>query len=90
MSSSALISGEDDRNETDTGMDQTATTVASNGVNVVVAPIKLAFTALQQKIFETENELERLELKFYMVVSRRAIELEGINDMTEEEIERHR
>jgi hypothetical protein len=64
--------------------------MASNGVDVVVAPIKLAFTALQQKIFETENELERLELKFYMVVSRRAIELEGINDMTEEEIERHR
>lgn len=71
-------------------MDKTASTTALFGVDVAVAPIKSSFTALQNKIFETENELERLESKFYTVVSRRAVELEGINDMDEEEIERHR
>lgn len=45
VSSSALISGEDG-NETDTGVDSTPTTTVSNGVDVVVNPIKLAFTAL--------------------------------------------
>ena len=62
----------------------------ASGVDIVVAPIKKGFTALQQKIFDTENELERLESKFYTVVSRRAVELEGVNEMGEEEIERHR
>jgi|LauGreDrversion4_2_1035121.scaffolds.fasta_scaffold818429_1 hypothetical protein len=62
----------------------------ASGVDLVVAPIKKGFTALQQKIFDTENELERLESKFYTVVSRRAVELEGVNEMGEEEIERHR
>ena len=89
-SSSALISADDDKAETDSGgLDKTATTMAS-GVEIVVAPIKKGFTALQQKIFDTENELERLESKFYTVVSRRAVELEGVNEMGEEEIERHR
>ena len=87
-SSSALISGDDAHQETDVDtMNKTATTMASAGVEVAVAPIKKEFTALQQKIFDTENQLERLESKFYTVVSRRAVELEGINDMTEEEIE---
>ena len=36
-------------------MDKTATTMASAGVEVAVAPIKKDFTALQQKIFDTEN-----------------------------------
>jgi len=89
-SSSALISADDDKLETDSGgLDKTASTMAS-GVDMVVAPIKKGFTALQQKIFDTENELERLESKFYTVVSRRAVELEGVNEMGEEEIERHR
>jgi hypothetical protein len=52
--------------------------------------VKTDFTALQQKIFDTENELERIEQRFYTIVSRRAIELEGINDQTQAEIEEHR
>ena len=91
---SALISADDDRKETEIGgvynKKDTVTPAGPLGVDVAVAPIKQAFSALQKKIFETENELERLESKFYTIVSRRAIELEGINDMTEEEIERHR
>lgn len=81
--SSGLISADDDKNETDIGDEST-------GVLSAVGPIKTDFTALQQRIFETENELERIENRFYTIVSRRSIELEGINDMTEAEIERHR
>lgn len=39
---------------------------------------------------DNENELKQIEQKFYLVVSKRSIELEGINEMTEEEMERHR
>jgi hypothetical protein len=45
-SSSALISADDDKLETDSGgLDKTASTMAS-GVDMVVAPIKKGFTAL--------------------------------------------
>lgn len=36
---------------------------------------------------EAENELEHIEQRFYTIVSRRAIELEGINQDKEMEIE---
>jgi hypothetical protein len=39
---------------------------------------------------DNENELRQIEQKFYMIVSKRSVELEGINEMTEEEMERHR
>ena len=40
-----------------------------------IALVKGDFSELQQRIFETENELERIEQRFYTIVSRRAIEL---------------
>ena len=70
--SSGVLSGTDDKNETDTGemLKSEVKTTASSGVEIAVGPIKSAFSALQQRIFETENELQKLEIKFYTIVSR--------------------
>lgn len=59
-------------------------------MSFAVGAIKSAFTELQQKILSTENELEKIELRFYDIVSRKAVELAGINEQNEEEIEQHR
>lgn len=78
--SSGVLSGTDDKNETDTGeFKSEVKTTASSGVEIAVGSIKSAFSALQQRIFETENELQKLEIKFYTIVSRKSVELEGIN-----------
>ena len=90
--SSGVLSGTDDKNETDTGemSKSEVKTTASSGVEIAVGPIKSAFIALQQRIFETENELQKLEIKFYTIVSRKSVELEGINEDNEKQIENHR
>jgi hypothetical protein len=61
--------------------------VGDLGVEIVVKPIKKEFTELQQRIFDNENELLHIEKRFYQIVTKRAVELEGVTNDEELEIE---
>lgn len=82
--SSHIMSGQDG-NETDA--DDRTTQVGDLGVEIVVKPIKKEFTELQQRIFDNENELLHIEKRFYQIVTKRAVELEGVTNDEELEIE---
>ena len=60
------------------------------GINEVCAPIKADFEELKRKIEDKENEILRLEGEFYKRTSAKAMELEGINNELDEEIDRHK
>ena len=50
---------------------------------------KSEFRTLQQKIFETDTELNQIELQFYRAVNSKAVELEGITEDQEKELDHH-
>ena len=56
----------------------------------LIGPVKNEFEELQRKIMEKTKELEGLEEQFYSKVSSVSLELEGIGEKQEEELERHR
>jgi predicted nucleic acid-binding Zn-ribbon protein len=56
----------------------------------LIGPVKNEFEELQRKIMEKTQELEGLEEQFYGKVSSVSLELEGIGEKQEEELERHR
>ena len=60
------------------------------GVNEVCAPIKADFEELKRKIEDKENEILKLEGEFYKRTSAKAMELEGINNELDNEIDRHK
>ena len=55
-----------------------------------VGPVREEFDDLKRKIEDRTNELDGLEAEYYKRVSTVALELEGIDDAAEKEIERHR
>jgi len=48
-----------------------------------LAESKVRLVIYNKEFLKLKMNLEKIELKFYTIVSRRAIELEGINEETE-------
>ena len=62
----------------------------TQGIETAVSSIKQTFSDLERKIQETENELSKHEIRFYSLVSSRSVELEGLNEDHEHQIEQHK
>ena len=62
----------------------------TQGIETAVSSIKQTFSDFSRRILETENELSRHEIRFYSLVSSRSVELEGLTEENEQEIEQHK
>ena len=61
-----------------------------DSIETVVGPVKAEFADLQAKLNSKDKLLAELEAKYYKGINTKALELEGITEDQDREIERHR
>lgn len=62
----------------------------ADSIEIVVGPVKAEFADLQAKLNSKDKLLAELEAKYYKGINTKALELEGITEDQDREIERHR